>query len=289
MKKEKILRNPYIRILIVICSISVFTGVIAVISVFCYQKLFTENRHFLLKNVVVKSSGYWNNKSSKIIKILGLKLGKVNLFNIKEQELKKKLISQKKYSIENADIYKELPDTLYFNITERIPRALLYSRNSDLIVDGNAVLVNKRYCINIESELPVITGFRIKGINASHSLGKDEIPYGRILFQLKPALQLISLINTSYPGLNIKLINLYNKNELTVFMPGPQQRKIVRVKLPFKYPDNAHPTPSDYQKSVNLLKEKLRKLDKLFRYLKLKKEDVRIINMLYQGQAVVKK
>jgi hypothetical protein len=288
MKKGKILRNPYIRISIVTITLSVIIAAVVFFVILAQRTLFEENPHFTLQHVTVKSSGYWNNRSVEITKILGLKEGVNNLFDLDIAKLKKELITLREYSIENVEIHKMLPDTLKFIITERIPRALLYNKKSELLVDGNAVLINKTFCVDIDSELPIITGFRIKGISASQSLGKERIPYGRVLNQLKPALALISLVNTNYPEFNIKLINLYNDNELSVFMPGPLNKKIIRVSLPFNYYKRVPLTRSEYLKGTKLLKNKLIDLQKLYRYLKINKKGCAEINLLYKGQAVVK-
>ena len=288
MKREKILRNPYIRISIVVTTLAIIVFGIVFLSIIAYRTLFKENPHFALQRIVVKSSGYWNDRNDEIMRILDLHRGVNNLFDLDAGSLKEELIRQKEYSIENVEVYKRLPDTLQFNITERIPRALLYNRKSDLIIDGEAVLINKDFCVDIDSELPIITGFRIKEIKASQSLGKEKIQYGNVLFQLKPALALIKLININYPQFAIKLINLYNENELAVFMPGPLKGKIIRVLFPFNYSKEIPLTPLEYKKGVKLLNSKLGELKKLYQYLRLSGKDCSEIIMLYKGQAVVK-
>jgi hypothetical protein len=287
MKKGKILRNPYIRISIVAITLAVIVSAIVFFVILAQRTLFKENPHFVLQHVVVQSSGYWNNRSGEISKILDLRKGIDNLFELNIASLKKELIRRREYSIENVEIYKMIPDTLTFRITERIPRALLYNKKSELLVDGNAVIINKAFCVDIDSELPIITGFKIRGINASQSLGKEKIPYGRVLYQIKPALSFISLVNTNYPEFNIKLINLYNDNELDIFMPGPLNKKIIRVKLPFNYSKNVPLTRGEYQKGTTLLKDKLVDLQKLYRYLRIRKKSCKEINLLFKGQAVV--
>ena len=287
MRKDKILRNPYIRISIVTISIAIIISSFVLFVILAYSVLFKENPHFALNHIVVKSSGFWNDRSDEIMKILKLKKGEDNLFKLNVEKLKNELIERREFSIENVDVFKKLPDTLYLKITERIPRAILYNKKSDLLVDGNSVLINKTFCIDIDSNLPIITGFRIRGINVAQSMGKKKIPYGRILDQLKPALILISLVNTSFPEFNIKLINLYNENELTTFMTGPLNKKIIRVNLPFNYSKNVQMLPGEYKKSTTLLRRKLTDLKKLYRYLSINKKSCNDINMLYKGQAVV--
>jgi hypothetical protein len=288
MKKDKILRNPYVRIFIVVFTSVLTVFAVVFLSIIAYRTLFQNNPHFVLRHIVVKSSGYWNARDEEVKKILGIKKGENNLFNINVVKLKDELLRKKKYSIENVDIDEKLPDTLIFNITERIPRALLYNRKSELLVDNEAVLINKSYCIDIDSTLPIITGFKINGINASQSLGKSEIPYGRILFQLKPALELIELVNTSYPEFSVKVINLYNDNELAVFMVGPLNRSIIRVLFPFTYSKDEPMSPFQYKRGIRCLKTKLAELKELYDYLRMRGKGCSEIIMLFNGQAIVK-
>ena len=144
------------------------------------------------------------------------------------------------YSIENVDVLRTVPDSLKFDIVERIPRALLYNKNSNLIVDRNGILLNREYCININKNLPVITGFILKEPDfTAKSYKNNKIPFGKQLPQVMPALVLISLINTEYPDFKIKLINLYTPNSLTIYLADPKKRKIIKITLPFKHsPDS---------------------------------------------------
>ena len=286
--KNKLLRNPHIRIFIVLSVVFVVLFLFALLSVLFYNKLFSGNQHFVLGKVIVKSSGYWNGRSGEIMNILKLKPGKTNLYELNLAELKSNLTKHNEFSIENVDVYRVLPDILAFNITERIPRAILYNRKSELLVDGNGVLINKRYCINLDANLPVITGFIIKGVKKnSKNAQENKIPYGKELYQLKPALALISLINTDYPNFNIKVINLYRDTELIVFMRGPFDQKIVRVELPFAYFKDIPLSQIEYKAGVDKLKNKLTKLQQLYFHLRRKQKMCSGINMLYEGRAVV--
>ena len=288
MKKDKILRNPIVRILIVLLSIGTFLFAVGALTVLIYLKMFDENPHFTLREVQVKSPGYWNGRDDEITRILGIRKGFNNLFEMDVIKLKKDLLDKKEYSIENVEISEKLPDTILFQVHERIPRALLYNRKSNLLIDGNCVLINKTYCVNINSDIPIITGFKIQGVRFSQGMGKEKIPYGKVLFQLRPAVTLISLINTDYPEFNIKLINIYNANELTVFMTGPHNKRVIRVLLPFKYSKDVPLSDVEFNRQVARLKMKLAELKKLYLFLRWKRKPVREINMLYKGQAVVK-
>lgn len=286
--KEKLLRNPYIRIFIVIFVVATILAIVVFTTIFFYRKLFPENKHFVLEKVIVKSSGYWNGRSKEIMKIIGLRKGKTNLYNLDLAKLKNDLTKHNEFSIESIDIYRVLPDILAFHITERIPRAILYNRRSELLVDENGILINRKYCVNINSNIPIITGFKIKDFNYNQDTEKN-IPFGKELFQLKPALALISLVNTEYPTFRLKIINLYRDNELIAYMIGPDGRKIIRVIFPFKFSKDVPLTSNEYNNGVKILKNKLSELRQLFYYLRRKGRKCSVINLLYDDRAVVKK
>ena len=288
-KKEKLLRSTYLRICIVISFLIIVSALIIFVFISSYNMLFDNNPRFVLKDINIESPGYWNNKKDKMEKILGLKRGKTNLFQINLLDLRNKLKNQREYSIENIEIEKVLPDTINFKIIERIPRAKLYNKNSNLIVDGNGILINKQYCININNDLPVITGFSLKksGISNKNSKNK-QIPFGEKLPQIIPALMLISLVNLDFPNLNIKLINLYNPKSISVFMKGPKGKKTIEVILPFEHSDTEMLNKEYLKQTEQQLRIKFKKLEELFRYFNLRGQSCSQINLMFKDQAVVK-
>jgi len=288
-KKENLLRNPYFRICLVISSILLVIAVFTFIILLSYKILFSNNPRFNLKKVSVNSSGYWNGRSRDIMKTLKLKRGKTNIFAVSLKELRNTLKEGEMYTIENVEIYRMLPDTLKFNIFERIPKAILYNKKSNLIIDRNGILINRKYCININKNLPVITGFVLKEPDFSaKSYKNNKIPFGEKLSQLSPALALISLVDTDYPEFNIKLINLYDPNSLIVYMAGPKKRKIIKVLLPFKHSATSLLTVAQLTKETNKLKKKLEELRELYSYLKNRRKEVAEINLMFDEQAILK-
>jgi hypothetical protein len=288
-RKEKLLRNPYIRILIVITSVLLVMSVIVFIILLGYKFLFCENPRFVLKHVYVSSSGYWDKRSNEIIKILKLETGKTNIFKITPKVLRQTLKENKIYSIENIEISRELPDTLRFDIIESISRALLYNKRANLIVDKYGILLNKKYCINIDKNLPVITGFILKRSDfISKSNKKKKILFGKKIPQIMPAIALISLMNTDYPEFNIKLINLYDPNSLTIYLPDPKKRKTIKVILPFKHSNTIPSSTSQLTQSSDKLKGKLEELKKLYEYLKPRRKEFNEINLMFDGQVIIK-
>lgn len=234
----------------------------------------------MISKISVKGTSYWNNRSDKISRTLNLKIGKTNLYDINLGVLRKRLESMKEYGIESVEISRELPNTLHLNITERIPRAIIYNRKSNLVVDQNGVLMNSKYTPDINDDLPVITGFRLKKQN-------NKYPYGKIIKKIKPALFFISLINTNFINFKIKIINLYSNNELNVFMFSPNN-KIVKVIFPFKYSVDNPPSPQKIISNIKLLKSKLTELEELYKYLRWKRTPYKEINLLYKDQAIIK-
>ncbi len=288
-KKEKLLRNPYIRIFIVIGSILLVIAAIFFIVTLSYKYLFMENPRFTLKKISVNSSGYWNNRSNRIANILKLKKGSTNIFEVSPKILRQTLKEKKMYSIEDAEVSRVLPDTLKFDITERIPRALLYNRKSNLIVDKNGILINRKYCISINNNLPIITGFVLQEPDFSAKSYKNNIiPFGKELPQIMPALTLISLVTTDYPEFTIKLINLYDPNSLIVYMLNPQRNKTVKVIFHFKHNPKMPLTPEQINEEAKSLKIKLAELSELYSHLRIRPKNFSEISLMFKNQAIVK-
>ena len=83
--------------------VKIILGILIVISTtacavfliwFSFRGLFTENPAFLLKHVVVESSGWWKGKDNYVSAITNLRKGAVNLFAVDLADLRKKLASE---------------------------------------------------------------------------------------------------------------------------------------------------------------------------------------------------
>lgn len=280
--KEILLRKPFVRTGLVL----VLLTAIAVIGFFTFDYIsrlfYYENPHFRLKNVIVKSSGYWDNRVDDIMNILSLKKGTTNLFSLDLYEIRSKLEKMGGEGISYVEVTRELPDTLKFTIIERIPRALLYNKKSNMLVDKDAVVINSKYFSNIIDALPVITGFRLPII-----MKNKKIFYGETITSIKPALIFISVAGNSYMDMDIRVINLHLSNKLIVFMAGPKD-KIIKVIFPFNFNADAPPTQNQLLAETKNLRLKLKELRELLKYLKWKNSDFSEINLLYKDQAVVK-
>lgn len=280
--KEALLRKPFVRTgLILVFLTAIITSVFFTFD-YITTLLYYDNPHFKLKNVTVKSSGYWDNRSDDIMDILSLKKGITNLFSVNLHELRQKLEQMGGEGISHVEVTRELPDTLSFSIVERIPRAVLYSKKSNMLVDKDGTIINSKYFSNIIDGLPTITGLKLPA-----SLKNKKLPYGESATALIPALIFISITTNDYPDWDIRVINLYFQNKLIVFMAGPND-KIIKAIIPFEYSASAPPTRTQMASETKMLKAKLKELKEMLNYLKWKNSDFSEINLLYKDQAIVK-
>ncbi len=191
--------------------------------------LFSRNQHFTIKRIVVKSPGWWNGREAEIILALNtreqdwpgkkvgevlrilrpnyrekeptanyIKLGKTNLFGIRPKKIREKL--EEIPSIDKAEVFRIIPDTLEVRIVERIPRAFLGNRKSRWVVDASGVVMDRNSCIDIDQSLPVIVGYEDEY--------SGKITAGMELSCLKPALDLIMKVVTEYPKFEIRFVKL---------------------------------------------------------------------------------
>lgn len=197
-----------------------FAGGIVFLSIYSSKALFTENPRFILKNIVVKSSGWWSGKEYYVMQKLDLKKGSTVLFTLDLEQLRTKL--EKESSIHNVVVARRLPDTLMISITERIPRAVLRDSKSSLLLDSECIVMQKEKSLNITESLPVIVGFR------------DSVPaFGKKFSALQPAMELVMLAATDFPELQILQINAKAEDHLVFSMYYKNSKNVVyRVWIP---------------------------------------------------------
>ncbi|HBM15519.1 MAG TPA: hypothetical protein DD381_04130 [Lentisphaeria bacterium] len=277
---KSILKNPYLRISLAILFICIMIVVGIIFFKYIYAEMFSENPRFRLRNVIVKSSGFWNNRADDVIKILGLNKGVTNLFNLNLYDLRRQLEERKGEGIAFVEISKELPDTLKVEIIERIPQAILYNKKSCMLTDKYGTIMDSKYFQDVLSSLPVITGFKINEKRNSNY-------FGQTITVIKPALILISIVNEDYSDLEIRVINLYSPGKLLVYILG-SGNKIIKIVLPFEFSTDPLTSNAELAVSSRILREKLNELRELLKYLNWKKNPFTEINMMYKDQAVVK-
>lgn len=281
-KNNKIIfKNSYFRISVILLSLFFLVAASVFSFRYIYEKMFSDNPRFKIRNIIVKSSGYWNNRSAEVMEILHLKKSYTNLFSLNLSELRRKLEDRKGEGIAFAEVSRELPDTLKIEIVERIPQAVLYNKKSGMVVDKNGVIMESKCFKDVIDSLPVITGFKLNEKKDSSN------SYGRTLTNVKPALIFISILNENYSDMEIRVVNLYLPNKLLVFMAGPGGR-IIKVTLPFSYSTDAPPSDTELAESSRIIRTKLDELRELLKYLKWKNTSFTEINMIYKDQAVVK-
>ncbi|MFA6292611.1 MAG: FtsQ-type POTRA domain-containing protein [Victivallales bacterium] len=201
--KTNILKKPGMRIGLVVSTFMVVLCVMIFVFWLASRSLFSQNGHFAIRHVDVKSSGWWNGKGADVSKLLELKTGSTNLFAVNLRQICEKLAAQP--SIDKVTVSRILPDTIQINIIERIPRAFLYNSNSQWIVDSNGIVMESKSCVNLRKNLPVITGFKA-----------DTFPLtpGQDMPQLRQALDLIMIVVKKYPEIKILKVSLSTPREI---------------------------------------------------------------------------
>jgi cell division protein FtsQ len=252
--KKKLLRIFLVLSLLVLIIASVITFFWLI-----NRRLFSKNQHFTLKYVQVESPGWWNARSAKVADIMGVTVGKTNIFALRLTELRKKL--EREPSIKNVTVERILPDIIRVKIQERIPRAILEKKNSGWLVDASGIVMSQNSCIKISKSLPVIYG-----------ISKDiKLQAGLHLPQLKPALEVIQYCITDFPEFKILGISLKNSEELVFAMYLGKQKwgEPYKVNMPKK----------DYKFYLDKLKRSLRNVDP-------RRDPLKDIILNYKGRVI---
>ncbi len=258
-KKKILLKNKrtkyIIYILIPICSILLIAGLIYQFN----KVIFKENERFIIKKINIDSRSNWKYKRKEIKDLLNIEEGISNSLSINTGVMRKQLLSIA--SISDVDIVTVFPDTLNITIFEKNPRALLFDRKSNFVVDYDCNVMDKANCLNKKRSLPIITGV---------SKNKSDVQFNDYLEELKPAMKLLEEIKTKYPKFDVKKIDLSHENkiEFTLFL----FRKFYFVNIPKK-----SVTAYELQKIYSTLADIL-----------AKKGKTRNIDTTFEGQVIVK-
>jgi hypothetical protein len=212
--------------------VSIFLTLLAVIAISCFfgfryvaNALFAGNGRFILQRIEFNSSGWWDGKNKLVAEKLGLTIGRDNLFSLNLGELRQKLL-KRIANLETVSVMRILPDTLTINAVERIPRAFIANNRSNWVVDEKAVILNRKYCNNVNQDMPVILGLD----------NKNSIVEGMDLPDILPALELIMLAVRNFPELKISAVSIRNQEQLTVklqYKERPYEAVMPRKKLNF--------------------------------------------------------
>lgn len=224
-------------------------------------EMVTDNPRFTLRHVLVKSHdrGFWKGQKNLICEIFRIREGSTNLFSLNPKELRERLLTREP-SVESVQVIRELPDTLYVDIVERTPVALVNSQKSRQVVDSKAILMNKDHCMNISPSLPVIFGLP----NA------ENYPPGSSIQKFEAAVKLINLTQTNYPDLRIGAINVSHQGQLICAVFYKERKDVYRVVMPDR----------NLTRSLQILSTTLEKMFKSH-------NPRRNINLLFKGQVII--
>ena len=215
-QKKKRSLGAFFALVLILCAVA--ASVFAVIAVF--RALFTENQRFNLHKVLVTGTGYWKNHPEQLARKIELKEG-TNLFKLDLKTVRRE--TEKVPGIDSCSVMRILPDTLLFQVIERVPRAVLGNSNSPWLVDSKTIVMPRAQVMSKVRRLPTISGISLAG-------AKDGEPFSTV----KPAVDLIMTATRDFPDFNIIEISLKNPDKMYVYFKY-RRYPIYRVLLPVKH------------------------------------------------------
>ena len=146
---------------LLLCAAAV--GVIVLALVMLREGLFTGNPRLVLREVRVRSTGYWRNREKPLCSRIGLETG-VNLFSLDLKTLRRRL--ERIPCIASAEVRRVPPDTVEIKIEERIPRAVLGNPRSPFVIDEHAVVIPRTESMAEKEKLrlPVVNGISLRDL-----------------------------------------------------------------------------------------------------------------------------
>ena len=213
--REKFLRALFVLLLLLGAAGIAFFGIYG-----ARRFLFSGNDRFRLREIEVRSGGYWQDKAPQLAARIGVHPGD-NLFLLDPGELRRRLLAIP--GVENSEVFRILPHTLRLRVIERVPRAVLSNPRSEWVVDETGAVIPRLESMSATVPLPVILGISTTGVKA-----------GMVLESLRPALELIMLTVRSFPDISIIAVNVRNPERLEFFMRFRGQ-KSCKVILPVRH------------------------------------------------------
>ena len=116
-RKTNITKKPGFRLGMIASGIMIILALIVLSLWFTSKSLFDRNDHFILRNVIVRSGGWWKSRSGEVSSVLKIKPGETNLFSLDLANMRKVLEAEP--SISKVSISRFLPDTLAVDIERR--------------------------------------------------------------------------------------------------------------------------------------------------------------------------
>lgn len=262
LTEMEIFKNRKIRIWSAVVAILLLTVGMCLLIWFLYGEMFAGNPRYIIRHVRVSSheAGFWKGRKDLICDILHIQEGKTNLFTVDPGKFRTRLL-EREPSIQSVRVIRELPDTLNFHIVERTPVALVNGFRSRLVVDSKTILMQKNRCMDISRTLPVIFG--IPDIS--------EYPPGSSVYRYKAAVNLIILVQTSYPDLRIGVISVKQKGQLVFSVYYRNDPYFYRVEMPDR----------ELSRHLQVLSTTLEEMRK-------NRNPRRNINLLFRNQVIIK-
>ena len=174
-------------------------------SMYIYKAVCTENSNYLLRNIVIVSNGYWDNRNKVVGGFLKLKIGKDNIFRIKTEEIRKKALTIP--GVKECEIKRILPDTIQLNLVERVPRARI-SRHNAYFVDEDGTVLMKKYSMVSAQPLPLITGVAANRKFSVNSKAPD----------FYNAMQIITMTLRYYSDIEILAVDVRDRDFLKFYV-----------------------------------------------------------------------
>lgn len=125
------------------------------------EGLFTGNPRLVLREVRVRTTGYWRDRGKQLCGRIGLETG-ANLFSLDLRTLRRRL--ERIPGIASAEVRRIPPDTVELKIEERIPRAVLGNPRSPYVVDEHCVVIPRIESMAEKEKLrlPVVSGISLR-------------------------------------------------------------------------------------------------------------------------------
>lgn len=228
---------------------------------------FSENPRMSLRRVQIVSGGYWNgkgywnNRENELLRRLGVRRG-MPLFGIDPGVMRVRL--EHIPCVESARVYRVPPDTLKLELTERMPRAVLFDRASPLVADEKCVVIERRESLvaNGRWDLPLISGVSLK-----YQPGQRDP-------RLAPAMELIMNTVSRHHNFKIREVAFSSPERMECFFNYGSGRTIYRAVFPVRRYDNR-------------IGGLLLALESALIEVRRSGEDKRNFNLSFDGQVVV--
>jgi len=215
------------RVLLPLLMLAVAAGLLTAVFLLLRNALFTGNPRLALREVRVRTSGYWRNREKALCSRIGLTTG-VNLFSVDLRTLRRRL--EHIPCIASAEVRRVPPDTVEIRLEERIPRAVLGNPRSPFVVDEYCVIIPRTESMAGKEKLrlPVIVGIPLRGLKS-----------GTVEPRLQNAVDLIMVILRGFPDIRVHQIMIGRTGSLELMLNYREKFPTYHVIMPAKNPGNA--------------------------------------------------